>query len=69
VCDVCGSTEFKRRDDDNADTVRDRLMVYYRETSPLLGYYYCKGNLKTVDGMAPIDEVSKAIDGVLAATK
>jgi adenylate kinase len=65
VCDVCGSTEFKRRKDDAPDTVRERLMVYYRETSPLIGYYYCKGNLHSVDGMAPIDEVAKAIDGVL----
>ena len=41
--------------DDTAETVRKRLMVYYRETSPLIGYYYCKGNLRTVDGMAPIE--------------
>ena len=52
VCDVCGSTEFVRRPDDRAETVRDRLMVYYRETSPLIGYYYCKGNLESVNGMA-----------------
>ena len=42
-------------------------MVYYRETSPLIGYYYCKGNLRTVDGMAPIEEVSAAINRVLDA--
>jgi adenylate kinase len=65
VCDVCGSTEFKRRKDDAPETVRERLMVYYRETSPLIGYYYCKGNLHSVDGMAPIGEVAKAIDGIL----
>jgi adenylate kinase len=65
VCDVCQSTEFKRRKDDAPDTVRERLMVYYRETSPLIGYYYCKGNLHSVDGMAPIEKVGKAIDGVL----
>jgi adenylate kinase len=65
VCDVCGSTEFKRRKDDSAETVRERLTVYYRETSPLIGYYYCKGNLHTVDGMAPIEKVTAAIAAVL----
>jgi adenylate kinase len=69
LCDVCQSKDFVRREDDNADTVRDRLMVYYRDTSPLIGYYYCKGNLKTVDGMAPIDAVAEAIDGVVGAIK
>jgi adenylate kinase len=67
VCDVCHSTDFVRRKDDDADTVRDRLTVYYRETSPLIGYYYCKGNLRTVDGMAPIEEVEAAINRVLDA--
>ena len=69
VCDVCGSTEFTRRPDDTRETVTKRLMVYYRETSPLLGYYYCKGNLRTVDGMGPIDEVSGAIGEILAGIK
>ena len=69
VCDICQSTEFTRRPDDNADTVSKRLMVYYRETAPLLGYYFCKGNLRTVDGMAPIDQVAKEISAVLAKTK
>jgi adenylate kinase len=65
VCDVCGSTEFTRRADDNAETVKNRLMAYYRETAPLTGYYFCKGNLKTVDGMAAIDEVGRQLDAVL----
>ncbi len=65
VCDVCGSTEFTRRADDNAETVGKRLMAYYRETSPLIGYYFAKGVLHTVDGMAPIGEVTKQIEGVL----
>ena len=69
VCDICQSTEFTRRPDDNADTVSKRLMVYYRETAPLLGYYFCKGNLRTVDGMAPIDQVAKEIGAVLTKTK
>jgi adenylate kinase len=67
VCDVCGSTEFTRRADDNAETVKNRLMAYYRETAPLTGYYFCKGNLKTVDGMAPIDEVGRQLEAVLGA--
>jgi len=65
ICDVCGSTQFTRRDDDNAETVTTRLMAYYRETAPLTGYYFCKGILKSVDGMAPIDEVAKAISAIL----
>lgn len=65
VCDVCRGTEFERRKDDAPETVRERLMVYYRETSPLIGYYYCKGNLHSVDGMGAIDEVASAINGVL----
>lgn len=69
VCDVCQSTEFTRRPDDNAETVTRRLMVYYRETSPLMGYYYCKGILKTVDGMSPIAEVLAAIEQVLDVPK
>jgi len=69
VCDVCESTEFSRRPDDTAETVNKRLMVYYRETAPLLGYYFCKGNLRTVDGMAPISQVAAEIGEVLARIK
>jgi adenylate kinase len=67
VCDVCQSTDFIRRKDDNADTVRERLFVYYRDTSPLIGYYYAKGNLHTVDGMASIAQVSAAIASIIDA--
>jgi adenylate kinase len=66
VCDICGNTDFTRRADDNAETVTTRMMAYYRDTSPLVGYYFCKGILHSVDGMAPIDEVAVAIDGILA---
>lgn len=66
VCDVCQGTQFTRRADDTAETVTNRLMAYYRETSPLVGYYFCKGTLHSVDGMAPIEQVSKEIEGVLA---
>jgi adenylate kinase len=55
----------KPRADDNADALKTRLMAYYRETSPLIGYYYAKGILKSVDGMAPIADVSKAIAGIV----
>jgi adenylate kinase len=67
VCDVCQSTDFIRREDDSTDTMRERLLVYYRETSPLIGYYYAKGNLRTVDGMASIEQVSAAIASVIDA--
>lgn len=65
VCDTCGSTEFKRRPDDNAETMRSRLRTYYKETSPLVGYYYCKRTLRSIDGMAPIDDVTGSIEEVL----
>lgn len=65
VCDKCGSKEFKRRPDDNAETMRTRLQAYYKETAPLVGYYHAKGLLKRVDGMGDIDEISGAIDNAL----
>ena len=67
VCDKCGSTHFKRRPDDNAETMTQRLEVYYKETSPLIGYYYAKGKLKSVDGMAEMDAVTAEIEKLLAA--
>jgi adenylate kinase len=67
VCDRCGSKGFVRRADDNAETVKNRLMAYYRETAPLIGYYFAKGKLKTVDGMAAISEVSRQIDEIIGA--
>lgn len=50
------------RADDNAEALKTRLMAYYRETSPLIGYYFAQGKLKTIDGMAPIAEVARKID-------
>lgn len=67
VCDRCGSTEFKRRPDDNAETMRTRLQSYYKETAPLVGYYYAKDMLTRVDGMGDIDEISGEIDKALNA--
>jgi len=54
------------RADDNADALRKRLMAYYRETAPLIGYYFAKGKLHSVDGMAPITEVAESVDGILS---
>jgi adenylate kinase len=53
------------RADDNAEALRVRLMAYYRETSPLIGYYFAMNKLKSIDGMAPVGHVSAAIDGLL----
>ena len=61
VCDHCGASEFKRRADDNAETVRARLTAYHADTAPLIGYYTGTGKLRTVDGMADIGEVTAAI--------
>jgi len=65
VCDKCGSTEFKRRADDSAEAMKIRLMAYYKETSPLIGYYTCKGNLFPIDGLADMANVERAIGGLL----
>ena len=68
-CDVCHGSQFTRRPDDTADTITRRLLVYYRETAPLIGYYYCKGNLMRVDGMGSIPEVTAKIGDRLAEIK
>jgi len=65
VCDVCGSTEFTRRADDTAETVKTRLDAYRAQTAPILPYYRAKGVLKSVDGMADIDEVTRQITAIL----
>ncbi len=65
VCDNCGGTEFRRRDDDNEATVRARLEAYHAQTAPILPYYAQAGVLQGVDGMADIDEVTRQIEGVL----
>lgn len=66
VCDVCGSKEFTRRKDDNAETMKTRMAAYRAQTEPLLPYYRAKGVLKKVDGMAAMDEVYRQIRAVLA---
>ncbi|TXH38375.1 MAG: adenylate kinase [Rhodospirillaceae bacterium] len=69
VCDVCGGTEFVRRKDDNAETVKARLIAYREQTAPILPYYKAKGLLQQVDGMADLDDVTAAIDAVLAKVR
>ncbi len=65
VCDVCGGAEFTRRPDDHADTVAARLKVYHQETAPLLPYYGARSVLRSVDGMADIDEVARQLRCVI----
>ena len=65
-CTNCGGTNQKRRADDNEDSLKQRLMEYYKKTSPLIGYYYAKGQLTKVNGLGEISEVKAAIDEALA---
>lgn len=64
-CVNCGGTEFSRRADDNAESLRQRLMEYYKKTSPLLGYYFAHDKLVSVDGLASIDTVQSEIANIL----
>ncbi|HZU51589.1 MAG TPA: adenylate kinase [Sphingomicrobium sp.] len=68
VCDVCGSTQFKRRPDDNEQTVRTRMEEYRAKTAPILPYYANKGLVRRVDGMANVDEVARQIAAILDGT-
>jgi adenylate kinase len=68
VCDVCGSTEFVRRKDDNEQTVRTRMAEYRAKTEPILPYYDARGLVRRVDGMASVDEVAAQIDAILEGT-
>ncbi len=65
VCDNCGSTEFKRRPDDNEETVRTRMAEYRTKTEPILPIYKARGLVRSIDGMASIDEVTEAIRAIL----
>ena len=67
VCDVCGSSDFKRRPDDNAETVRTRMAEYRAKTAPILPHYEARGLVSRVDGMADMDAVAHSIDVVLDA--
>jgi adenylate kinase len=65
VCDVCGSTEFRRRPDDNEETVRTRMTEYRAKTAPILPIYESRGLVRRVDGMADIGHVTQAIEAIL----
>ena len=66
VCDRCGSTEFKRRPDDNEDTVRTRMAEYRAKTAPILPIYDARGIVRRIDGMADIGMVAGTIEAILA---
>lgn len=66
ICDICGSAEFTRRADDRAETVASRLLAYHGQTAPLLPYYKSRLVLKSVDGMAGMEEVRAAIRAMIA---
>ena len=68
TCDKCGSHEFKRRPDDNEETVRTRMAEYRAKTAPILPLYEARGIVARVDGMADIDEVTSAIEGIVSGT-
>jgi adenylate kinase len=69
ICDVCGSSQFFRRADDNRDTVAARLDAYHRQTAPIIPHYAATGILRTVDGMTDIDDVTRQIAMVLASVR
>ncbi|WP_188237317.1 adenylate kinase [Sphingopyxis sp. LK2115] len=66
TCDVCGAHDFKRRPDDNEETVRTRMAEYRAKTAPILPIYEARGIVTHVDGMAPIDQVNDAIETILS---
>lgn len=67
-CANCGGEDFKRRADDNEESLKTRLLAYYKQTSPLIGYYYAKGLLNAVAGLGEVDAVAgrigKALDNL-----
>jgi adenylate kinase len=69
TCDVCGSHDFKRRPDDNEETVRTRMAEYRAKTAPILPIYEARGIVSKVDGMADIDHVNDAIEAILGSAR
>ncbi|PQM56230.1 MAG: adenylate kinase [Rhodobacteraceae bacterium] len=66
LCDICGATgSFKFRQDDNEDSLKTRLLAYYRDTSPLIGFYHAKKILRKIDGLGSIDEIQRNIENVI----
>lgn len=68
-CGNCGGTAFNRRADDNSESLQTRLLAYYKQTSPLIGYYYAKGVLSSVDGLGAIEAVAAEIAAILDSTE
>lgn len=66
TCDECGSDNLKRRADDNEESLKTRLMEYYKKTSPLIGYYYARGDLRSVNGLQDVEKVATEISTALA---
>ena len=67
-CDNCGEVgAFKKRADDNEDALKTRLMAYYKDTSPLIGYYYAKQQLQQINGLNSIDEVGRDISEAISS--
>ena len=65
TCDKCGGTEFKRRADDNAETVASRLEAYHAQTAPLIGYYDDKGALQRIDAMGAIEDIAAGLGAIV----
>lgn len=68
VCDQCGGCEFVCRADDRPETVKERLEVYHSQTAPILPYYRDRGTLRSANGMAEIDAVSREIEQILGSS-
>ncbi len=69
ACDRCGNASFKRRSDDNPETVRERLVVYHQQTKPLIDYYKAEGKLHVIDGELPIEDVKHRINEILEGAR
>ena len=69
VCDKCGGTEMKRRADDKAETVSERLAAYHAQTAPLIAYYDDRGARSRVDAMGVIEDIAEALSGVITAVR
>ena len=66
ICDVCGSEDtFNYRQDDNEDSLKIRLLAYYRDTSPLIGYYHAQNKLRKVNGLGSVDEIQYKIRNLI----
>ena len=66
ICDVCGSEDtFNYRQDDNEDSLKIRLLAYYRDTSPLIGYYHAHNKLRKVNGLGSVDEIQYNIRNLI----